>query len=130
MRAIKNSVPLYRSISKDVKGLHDLLSHSNLFFWGDLDIEGMKIFERLKRRLPQLRLSGLYTPMVEAIKSPGNRHEYAQLACKPLQKPFSPQFEETAALLVLCSNYAVDQEFVSSDKIFEYAEKEINFLEF
>jgi len=58
-------IPLVRSGSP--AALSDLLAHQNLLFWGDLDPEGLRIFERLRKRLPQLRLSALYQPMIEAL---------------------------------------------------------------
>lgn len=62
--------------------LEQLLSHEALFFWGDLDPEGVRIFERLRQRLPQLRLSALYEPMVEALRAPFLRHPYCHATGK------------------------------------------------
>jgi Wadjet anti plasmid transformation system JetA-like protein len=122
-----SAMPLYRNAPKELKGLHELLSHSELFFWGDLDIEGIKIYERLKKRLPHLRLSGLYIPMIEAITNPASRHEYVQLVSKPNQKYFVAQFEEGHALLNLCRTHGVDQELVPLDKIIKFAETEAKY---
>ena len=118
------AIPLYRNTSNKLKGLQELLSHAELFFWGDLDIEGLKIFERLKKRLPHLRLSGLYNPMTEAILTSASRHEYVQLVSKPKQKSFLSRSDKVNRFLQLCSKYGVDQEIVPSEKIADYAETE------
>ncbi|EWH03762.1 hypothetical protein Q427_01420 [Halomonas sp. BC04] len=47
--------------------LAELLDMSNQSYWGDLDPEGLRIFLRLRARLPGLRLSALYGPMIEAF---------------------------------------------------------------
>lgn len=122
-----SATPLYRNAPKELKGLHELLSNRELFFWGDLDIEGIKIYERLKRSLPHLRLSGLYIPMIESIADPANRHGYIQLVSKPNQKYFAAQFEEGYALLNLCRTHGVDQELVPIGKIIEFAETEAKY---
>lgn len=46
-----------------------LLALSNLTYWGDLDPEGLRIFRQLRRRLPGLRLSALYRPMIDAFEA-------------------------------------------------------------
>lgn len=47
--------------------LTTLLRLPNLTYWGDLDPEGLRIYQRLQQRLPDLRLSALLEPMIEAL---------------------------------------------------------------
>lgn len=66
----------------------ELLSHPNITFWGDLDIAGMQIFERIAKRLPRLQLSALYGPMIDAITKDDDRHPYVAATGKPGQATF------------------------------------------
>ncbi|MEG3115043.1 DUF2220 family protein [Salinicola sp. 4072] len=50
-------------------GLSELLSLPNPAYWGDLDPEGFRIYQRLKRALPDLVLSALYQPMIDAMSA-------------------------------------------------------------
>lgn len=85
--------------------LKSLLAHSKLYFWGDLDHEGIRIFHSIKSKCPPCQLSNLYRPMVEALKS-GKGHPYSKATGKPDQKPSE---------LLNGHESAVDQEFVDSE---------------
>lgn len=96
-----------------------LLTHPNIAFWGDLDIAGMQIFERIAAEVPKIQLSALYKPMIEAIHDTERRHPYvtATGSGKPGQKLFQTSRPDVQKLLAYCENYAVDQEIVSPEQI-------------
>lgn len=96
-----------------------LLTHSNIVFWGDLDIAGMQIYERIANMVPHLRLSAMYGPMIEAIQNVGRRHPYvtATGSGKPGQKLFQSNRQDVQKILTYCERYAVDQEIVLPEEI-------------
>lgn len=94
-----------------------VLSHSAVHFWGDLDIAGMQIYERLAKHIPSLQLSALYLPMIEAVKTTDHRHSYVTAVGKAGQSIFSAAREDSIVMLSHCYKLAVDQEFVSADQI-------------
>lgn len=93
-----------------------LLKHPRIFFWGDLDREGLRIFASLKRRLPNLRLSRLYVPMVEAMQR-GDCHPYVKATAKDKQGMVAANCEGSMELAPHCVGRAVDQEIVSRSDI-------------
>lgn len=92
-----------------VQDLMTLLDHPELFFWGDLDHEGLKIFRTIQQQYPQCRLSRLYLPMVEKVEA-GLSHPYVKAAGKEGQK------------VAGVSRYSqgLDQECLKSSVIGEY----------
>lgn len=90
-----------------------LLQHPRLFFWGDLDREGLRIALALRAKLPQLRLSALYGPMSEMAASSSSSHPYSVACGKANQQSWrdvdDAVFDRIAAV---CSTRAVDQEAV------------------
>lgn len=96
-----------------------LLAHSNIVFWGDLDIAGMQIFERIAADVPHIQLSALYKPMIEAIQGTERRHPYVMAAGsgKPGQKLSHSNRQDVQKMLAYCERYAVDQEIVSPEQI-------------
>jgi hypothetical protein len=90
-----------------------------LLFWGDLDLAGLDIFAKLKTRMPTLRLSALYGPMIEARRAT-RWHPYGKLADKTRQAGLSlakcdePGFQD---LVELCRAGGVDQEIVDGATI-------------
>jgi hypothetical protein len=100
--------------------LPTLLSHKNLFFWGDLDLGGLQIFLKLQSNLPNLRLSALYWCLVKEFKS-GNKHPYAKAVAKEGQRPFTVRNPEIKELLEICLQGGVDQEVVWSDQRMAHA---------
>ena len=105
--------------------VQEMLKHKNIAFWGDLDVEGIRIFQRLNKVIPQLALSSLYEPMVKAVCDPAKSHAYVQAAAKHKQvgvRPCDLEKEMNCLeLLNACSERAVDQETVSCDEIAVYA---------
>lgn len=95
----------------------DLIRHPEIHFWGDLDIAGIQIFERIASRIPNLKLSALYEPMVKALANPMNRHPYVSSVGKAGQKTFNPTRCDSQILLGYCQEWAVDQEIVSDFEI-------------
>jgi hypothetical protein len=98
----------------------ELLNHPMITFWGDLDVAGIQIFERLANKIPQIRLSALYTPMIEAINNPHSRHPYVSAVGKSGQKEkyFGQALRQDAKFIrAYCELWAVDQEIVSGHDI-------------
>lgn len=93
-----------------------LLSHPRIYFWGDLDREGLRIYAGLRQRVPQLRLSALYRPMIAAFHT-GDSHPYAKATCKDKQAASRVPPDDGRDLIELCGLRAVDQEYVSIDDI-------------
>lgn len=98
-----------------------LLQYSNIFFWGDFDREGFQIYWRLRSKISQLKLSGLYHPMRAMIENTDNHHAYNQLVAKPNQNTWQCSDMEVQQMLDLCASRAVDQESVSLSDIEKYA---------
>jgi hypothetical protein len=93
--------------------LSTLLRHPRLFFWGDLDREGLRIALALRANLRQLSLSALYEPMCEMVQTRARSHPYALACGKANQQPWQACGDEQIdALAALCSTRAVDQEGV------------------
>lgn len=99
------------------EGLHTsfdtLMQHPEIHFWGDLDIAGLQIFERIASRIPHLKLSALYDPMIKATANPTYSHPYVMAVGKAGQRAFKPTRKDTEAVLEYCEQWAVDQEIVS-----------------
>src|SRR5581483_2899669 len=92
-----------------------LLQHSKLFFWGDLDPEGLRMFERLRARYPALCLSALYLPMLHALSA--DSHPYVPATAKEGQTIWESGDPIVRELLSQCSNRGVDQEIVTGDTV-------------
>ncbi len=91
----------------------NLMQHPQVHFWGDLDMAGMQIFDRIACKVPQLKLSAIYLPMFEALTDPARRHPYVAAVGKSGQRIFAAVRKEAEAILSRCSEYAVDQEIVT-----------------
>jgi len=99
-----------------------LLRHDRVRFWGDLDLEGLAIFERLRRYNTNIALSGLYQPMVDHLRE-GGGHPYCKAVGKVGQVPNS-YGDDIQPLVVLCREQAADQEFVSESQISKWWDTE------
>lgn len=66
--------------------LSELLDLPGKTFWGDLDPEGLRIYCRLRRAVPELQLSALYGPMIDALEGSGG-HPLHGLTGKAEQRP-------------------------------------------
>jgi hypothetical protein len=97
--------------------LLEILNHPEVHFWGDLDLAGIQIYERIAKRLPHLQLSALYTPMIRAAASAASRHPYVNAVGKQGQSAFGCQRQDGRQLLEYCRSYAVDQEIVTEVEI-------------
>ena len=51
--------------------MSELLALPEVTFWGDLDPEGLRIFQRLRHSVPGIQLSALYAPMIERLEAEG-----------------------------------------------------------
>lgn len=91
--------------------LTDLLGCERLFFWGDLDLEGLRIYQELKKRFPNIRPSPLYEPMAEILAA-GGGHPYVKLVGKDGQRPPAAGDPEVDRLAALCRERGLDQEAV------------------
>lgn len=117
-----NAVTLAREGASPLSA-KELLAHRNITFWGDLDIAGMQIYERIARHLPTITLSALYDPMIEAITMGDNRHPYVSAVGKQGQTMFQATREDVQTMLSYCHEWAVDQELVTASQIEEFAGK-------
>lgn len=95
----------------------ELLKHENITFWGDLDIAGIQIYERIAKHIPSLQLSALYLPMIDAVRAGDHRHRYVTAVGKSGQLMFSATREDSKSMLNHCNEWAVDQEFVTASQI-------------
>lgn len=102
--------------------LSELLQKKNIYFWGDLDIGGLSIYQRLKAHLPELQLSRFYNYMLDQLMN-GKHHPLVKAVAKDGQKPFHSQDRAIEYLLPLLQNKGVDQEIVTEDQILIYAGK-------
>jgi len=94
--------------------ISELIDHDTLLFWGDLDIEGLRIYSRLKSKMPSLQLSGIYQPMIERLQN-GEGHPYVKAVGKDNQRAWRTNDPLVSSLLSLCSTASVDQEIVSAE---------------
>lgn len=93
-----------------------LLEHSKIFFWGDLDREGLRIYAGLSKRISTLRASALYLPMIKAIET-GKSHPYVKATAKENQGIATKMPDDVVGLAPLCADRGVDQEVVCRDEI-------------
>lgn len=93
--------------------LSSSLSVSRCLYWGDLDYEGVVIYESLKKSIPQIALSGAYSLMLELLKEKKG-HPYHKLFGKSGQKPSVCRTHEGQILMDVCSSVerGIDQEAV------------------
>jgi hypothetical protein len=106
--------------------LRTLFCHERLFFWGDLDAEGLRIYARLRKRLPALRLSALYGQMVEALRA-GAGHPYTDATGKATQRALNEREElpdDARELLPLCVKRGLDQEWLEIEHYIHLASKQ------
>lgn len=99
--------------------LEVLFNHTHLLFWGDLDQEGLRIYTRLRKSLPHLKLSAIYHALVKALKKGG--HPYAAIFGKENQAQWFSDEPMLSNLLGICTKTSIDQESVDSNEIIRYA---------
>lgn len=96
--------------------LDALLAAPRLFYWGDLDLAGLMIFDVARRRLPRIGLSALYRPMLDLLES-GGGHPYTDATDKAGQRPWRSDDPALQALLDACARRGIDQEWVPPEAI-------------
>lgn len=106
--------------------LTEVIQQTPCYFWGDLDREGLNIFLQLKAKIPQLRLSALYLPMIDMVKDMSRSHPYCQLAEKVNQRLLTSEDALVSKLAELCSNRAVDQEALDISEFLSLYRKELS----
>lgn len=102
-----------------------LLRHPRILFWGDLDREGLAIFGRLHRHNPRIGLSGIYAPMLEALRA-NNGHPYCALVGKPGQGERATD-ACAAELELACREQGLDQEWVPVAEISRWWKQDLGF---
>jgi len=110
----------------DPPEIHELLSHPNLFFWGDLDPAGLMIYSQLKSSFPQIRLSALYEPMLEILKN-GGGHTYCRCVGKEGQRVQGMVLDSHCVVNIL-KRHGVDQETLCKADIIKYVDGELSGL--
>lgn len=99
-----------------------LLNHPEISFWGDLDLEGTKIYRRLKNKILRLELSALYNPMISAASNRLTSHPYIKAAAKHKQQKLDVTEDNPCRILLeTCRSRAVDQEIVTCDEIIAFS---------
>ena len=101
--------------------LIDLFRATNVFFWGDLDLAAINIFQSLRRAVPQLQMSRIYEAMLPMVQDLECSHPYAEIFDKSGQTKSSSIKTHThdnldptcLSLRNACKTRAVDQEAVS-----------------
>ncbi|WP_320837239.1 Wadjet anti-phage system protein JetD domain-containing protein [Zhongshania sp.] len=99
----------------DRPDLKQLIQSKPVYLWGDLDREGLRIFETLKKEIPHMSLSAAYENMEALLKDPSRGHPYHRLFEKDGQRTVAGSSPEVAHLSVVCKERAVDQEALGSD---------------
>ncbi|MCY1364457.1 hypothetical protein D9M69_512580 [compost metagenome] len=99
----------------DAVNLKSAIDQLPTLFWGDLDREGLRIFESLRELLPNLALSAAYEAMEKRCSNPMLCHPYHRLFEKEGQRLPRGSTSESAHLAQRCSERAVDQEALGFD---------------
>lgn len=120
-----DDILMYTQAGTITPSLRDLFRHRNLFFWGDLDPAGMQIFRALRTNFPGIRLSPLYKPAIERLKSDdiSYSHGFHALSDKANQKIDITVEDPLAQRIVdICKlkGRGVDQEALGNDEIVKY----------
>ena len=84
-------------------------------FWGDLDQEGLRIFESLRRGIPGISLSSAYADMEKLLLLPRRNHPYHRLFEKANQRQAKGATPEVIHLSEVSRERAVDQEALGHD---------------
>ncbi len=95
--------------------LKRLIQTKPVFLWGDLDQEGLRIYEDMRREIPGLLLSSAYSEMEKLAKNPSRCHPYHRLFEKEGQRPARGDTPEVTHLSNVSRDRAVDQEALGND---------------
>lgn len=114
LESVRNKGCEILSRSGSGHNLDALFAHPRMFFWGDLDREGLRIAMALKQHLPQLELSALYEPMRALVSQRESSHPYVGMSGKALQAAWMGTGDSLLDdLAASCEVRAVDQEAVN-----------------
>lgn len=104
--------------------LDELVKSPNVFLWADLDKAAVAIFQALKRSIPQLQFSMIYSAMLPMLEETARSHPYARIFEKDRQSVGRLGAElavdlsgQELAIWLACQQRAVDQEAVDEDTI-------------
>lgn len=91
--------------------LTKLIETATCLYWGDLDYEGISIFDSFRQHLTKLCLSEIYQVMIDRLKQ-GYGHPYHKLFEKQGQKPQECITQLAQELMDLCAELecGIDQE--------------------
>lgn len=92
--------------------LNEVLARTPTLFWGDLDLEGLRIFESLIGQLPDVQLSAAYADMDAMLDDPLRSHPYHDIFEKESQRPPRGLTPAVRYLAARCAKRAVDQEML------------------
>jgi len=92
------------------KDLPYLLESRPAFFWGDLDLEGLRIFETLRRAIPTIQLPKIYEEMALRATKRELSHPYSSLFDKTGHRYPRCDDPVVETLARACAERAVDQE--------------------
>ena len=94
--------------------LSALINKKKKNYWGDLDIEGLRIFEALQSAIPTIQLAAIYYEMERRLRERSTSHPYSRLfgAGKPKQRSPRGTLPEVRHLAQCCRERAVDQEAI------------------
>lgn len=95
--------------------LKKLIQTKPVLFWGDLDQEGLRIFESLRRGIPGISLSSAYADMEKLLLLPRRNHPYHRLFEKANQRQAKGATPEVIHLSEVSRERAVDQEALGHD---------------
>jgi hypothetical protein len=108
----------------EVADLEALLTHPSIEFWGDLDLEALRIYRSLLKKIPKLELSSLYVPLQRRLIA-GVGHPYHLITGKAGQQALGAEeffdLPDTRRLALLCATMGLDQECLSLEEIAEQA---------
>lgn len=95
--------------------LKKILQTKPVFFWGDLDQEGLRIFESLRRGIPGISLSSAYAEMEKLASVTQRSHPYHRLFEKAGQRRASGDTPEVVHLSKVSRHRSVDQEALGNN---------------
>lgn len=109
-RLVEGSIVPCAAVGVPVTDLAKTLTSLPCFHWGDLDLEGLRIFEALRTAIPHLQLPAIYHAMAERLTDPLRSHPYTAIFGKNGQRPPSANDPIVEQFAKLCRSRSVDQE--------------------
>ncbi|MGE5599321.1 MAG: Wadjet anti-phage system protein JetD domain-containing protein [Bacteroidota bacterium] len=93
-----------------ITDLAAIIASTPCYHWGDLDWEGLRIFENMQAAIPTICLPIIYLAMAERLGDPLRSHPYLELFGKQKQRAPKANDPLVAMLAKACAERAVDQE--------------------